>query len=1101
MKKRIIALLLSLVMLTSLLTPTALAEEEPSETVVVTVNYIYSSNSAMVAQPYRAQITKGESFQKTISAPSIENYFVDLARSQGLTEDITYSGAACTVTFDVAAVNEDITVNLYYQAGQANYTVNHYQQNLENDEYTLVQDDTVQLTGDIDTYTKAVANKYDGFLCTGVPSYTIAADGTTVVDIFYDRLYYTVVFDPNGGINGPTPVYGKYGQEFSVPEPPTRKGYTFVGWEPVMDNHITGDVTYKAQWIANEGNTNYTIVIWGQNANNDEYSYLSSHEAYGVPGETATWDANAYICEGAHEHGAKCYTLTCGEEEHKHSAKCYKDTEHPHTSECCALEEHRHGANCYPGGTTTQVYPGFAPDDPENGQVYKRDYVLFSWSYIYYNGSWYEYTGDASNGDVLTMNCGKTAHTHGNGCQYTKCGQEAHKHNADCLICGYQEEHTHTAYTVQNGCYTLTCSIANHQHNASCKKMSDCAPDSKLWKYERCEKVTIDADGSTVLNVYFKRVEFTLTFRDGNSTVKTITERWGKDLSSYWPIVGNNGKQYNNGERWDPSGSKTYTEVLVYIAKMPAESFILTCDRANSNPTYTMTYYVEVLPGETGTSYSGKTFKKAFEIKAKYNFVTKAEDFFELEGFTAWKSDPEFKKGKIDNDYNTGKGYANFYYTRNTYDLEFFSGNNSTPVKTNTPLYEENLGKYDFDPTQKPGTMEADAIFVGWYLNPQCTGAEYVLKDHTMPANDIALYAKWVNGLYTVETFTDETLSTPFTYDGYNGKQENIEKYTTAKALTQNPTKEGMSFVGWFYKDEAGNAQPFSFTMPITRDYQLYPVFTDKAVVEYVVHYYLKGTTTKLADDRTNTAIVGTTVTEKAKMGTELNLVPAADVNRYFPEVTSTSIQVDDLHREIIFYYEKDKTVPYTVRYVDPDGKDLIEPKVVSDNTYSVVTEIYVPIDNYTPRLFQITKELSWTDTENNVIIFIYDPNLTDLTIQKTGCDETIDENQSFIFHVKGKDEKTKDVDLKVTILGNGKVTVKDLPVGLYEITEEQAWSWRYTTTNEYHPTLNVDASKNVFTFDNSRIRPLWLNGCSWAVNNWNNTEATKSPATPGSAN
>ena len=129
------------------------------------------------------------------------------------------------------------------------------------------------------------------------------------------------------------------------------------------------------------------------------------------------------------------------------------------------------------------------------------------------------------------------------------------------------------------------------------------------------------------------------------------------------------------------------------------------------------------------------------------------------------------------------------------------------------------------------------------------------------------------------------------------------------------------------------------------------------------------------------------------------------------------------------------------------------------------------------------------------MIIFIYDPNLTDLTIQKTGCDETIDENQSFIFHVKGKDEKTKDVDLKVTILGNGKVTVKDLPVGLYEITEEQAWSWRYTTTNEYHPTLNVDASKNVFTFDNSRIRPLWLNGCSWAVNNWGSSEADFSRA------
>lgn len=1063
MKKRSIAFLLSLVMLLSLLTPTALAEDD--DTVIVTVNYIYSSNSAMVAQPYRAQITKGDSFQKTITAPSVANYFVDMTKSVGLTENITYNATNSTVTFDVAAVNEDITVNLYYQAGQANYTVNHYQQNLENDEYTLVQGDTVQLTGDIDTYTKAVANKYDGFLCTGVPSYTIAADGTTVVDIFYDRLYYTVVFDPNGGINGPTPVYGKYGQEFSVPEPPTRKGYTFVGWEPEMDNHITGDVTYKAQWIANEGNTNYTIVIWGQNANNDEYSYLSSHEAYGVPGETATWDATAYICEGAHEHGAKCYTLTCEKKEHTHSAKCYKDTEHTHTSACCALEAHTHTASgglCY---MTTTKCDGWVHPSGSEGKTHSH------WGgqeCVYHNGTWYL--------TQSTLTCGKTAHTHGNGCQYTKCGLTEHTHSADCLICGYQEEHTHTAYTVQNGCYTLTCKIANHTHNASCKKMSDCAPDSNLWKYERCEEVTIDADGSTVLNVYFVREKFTITFVYGVNRDKSeqVTARWGKNIETQFNAIETRAKNVEsryNFVGWKDSTTEKYTN-KVFI--MPQVNKTLTATYTSSRTKYTMTYYLQNLQQE---------YKQAFTVEFYGNTVTTtADEYYEIEGFTVNKN----KSTKI----GSSAQNAKFYYDRNKYDLEFFSGDNSTPVRKNTPLYEENLGKYDFAPTQKPGTMEADAIFVGWYLNPQCTGAKYVLKDHTMPANDIALYAKWVNGLYTVETFTDETLSTYFTYDGYNGKQENIEKYTTAKALTQNPTQEGMSFVGWFYKDEAGNAQPFSFTMPITRDYKLYPVFTDKAVVEYVVHYYLKGTTTKLADDRTNTAIVGTTVTEKAKMGTELNLVPEADVNRYFPEVTSTSIKVDDLNREIIFYYEKDRKVSYTVRYVDPDEKDLIEPKVVSDNTYSVVTEIYVPIDNYTPRLFQITKELSWTDTENNVIIFIYDPNLTDLTIQKTGCDETIDENQSFIFHVKGKDEKTKDVDLKVTILGNGKVTVKDLPVGLYEITEEQAWSWRYTTTNEYHPTLNVDASKNDFTFHNSRSKILWLNGCSWAVNNWGSGRA-----------
>ena len=85
-----------------------------------------------------------------------------------------------------------------------------------------------------------------------------------------------------------------------------------------------------------------------------------------------------------------------------------------------------------------------------------------------------------------------------------------------------------------------------------------------------------------------------------------------------------------------------------------------------------------------------------------------------------------------------------------------------------------------------------------------------------MPNANKALYAKWVNGLYTVRTYTDETMQTPYTYEGYTGVQKNIEKYTLATA-PKDPSKPPYVFVGWFYRDEETETEkPFSFTMPLS---------------------------------------------------------------------------------------------------------------------------------------------------------------------------------------------------------------------------------------------------------------------------------------------
>ena len=532
-----------------------IAEAADNDTVTITVNYVYESNQAMVAQPYTAQIKKGSAFRKTLEVPKLFNYSIPSDMAIGLSDNIVLSKDETTdaysLNFDLSSVDEDITVILYYKAGTAKYTVYHYYQNLEDDTYTDVQPAVVELEGDIDAYTQAVAQNKPGYHCKGVPQTTIAADGTTKVEIYYDRDYYTVTFDVNGGVNGPEPIYAKYGTTFKAKtiQEPSRKGYTFLGWQPILADTVTieGNATYVAQWQPEKGQADYTIVLWGQNANDDEYSYLSSHDAWGNVGSQVTWNEGTLI---SHVHTDECRKLTCRLEEHTHSGDCSLNctiNEHKHDASCCSLEEHTHSIECYPGATNNTASPSFAPSNPKDGQIYKGSFII-SWSYIYFNGTWYEYSGSASNGDVVSMDCGKIDHTHGVGCDYEKCGLEEHTHSDACYGCG-KTEHTHTA-----DCYS--CNIPDTPQ----KYMRDIKPDSNLWEYERSDTVTVDANGSTVLNVHFKRTIFKLEFRNAYSNSNdfgTINARWGKNIASeYNAIVKEAGSSFWSRNR-DASGPST----------------------------------------------------------------------------------------------------------------------------------------------------------------------------------------------------------------------------------------------------------------------------------------------------------------------------------------------------------------------------------------------------------------------------------------------------------------------------------------------------------------------------------------------------------------
>ena len=116
---------------------------------------------------------------------------------------------------------------------KASYTIEHYKQNIDDDEYTLVIADTENKTGKIENYTSAIAKDYDGFTSQKPEQLKIAADGSTTVKIYYDRKKITLTLNLYGG-KGDKSITGKYGEAVINATVPTKTDSLFNGWEPAL---------------------------------------------------------------------------------------------------------------------------------------------------------------------------------------------------------------------------------------------------------------------------------------------------------------------------------------------------------------------------------------------------------------------------------------------------------------------------------------------------------------------------------------------------------------------------------------------------------------------------------------------------------------------------------------------------------------------------------------------------------------------------------------------------------------------------------------------------------------------------------------------------
>lgn len=163
------------------------------------------------------------------------------------------------------------------------------------------------------------------------------------------------------------------------------------------------------------------------------------------------------------------------------------------------------------------------------------------------------------------------------------------------------------------------------------------------------------------------------------------------------------------------------------------------------------------------------------------------------------------------------------------------------------------------------------------------------------------------------------------------------------------------------------------------------------------------------------------------------------------------------------------------------DDAEVTAPFVVSGTEMTVAVKAYHGTTELTDAKFTTTCPFNYGCMVRYNGTYKIHVTTGTMTITKAGYDPSQDSDQTFLFRVVGKTGKAIGVDITVPIRGNGTVTITDLPIGDYEVTELD-WSWRYTA-DQAVKTVTLSNGTASVTFNNSRTNEDWLDGNAIATN------------------
>lgn len=497
----------------------------------------------------------------------------------------------------------------------------------------------------------------------------------------------------------------------------------------------------------------------------------------------------------------------------------------------------------------------------------------------------------------------------------------------------------------------------------------------------------IAGDSSTIVNVYYQRQTYTLTFTTGSSTltcgkrehrhtwrcynwfgelicgkeehthssacyasgvVATITAKYGAYIADEF-----NKAPFNtayNGRAWKDTGN-TYGYALQTLDRMPGTNVTFRLYDQSSNTLKTIYYWVESLPGVTpDKTVGGMGYTLLKTVDTYFNFMTYEEEYHPIEGFIRQSASAAgFKNSKKDFD---GNNEGHLYYTRESYNVQYY--NVTGVVHTASAKYQQSLAGYSTYTPNRPEGIDESFVFSGWYKDEACTTA-FDFANATMPAGNIVVYAKWVAPVFTA------TFEYQATIGGQTHTVQTDISYGSTISAPPITHPEGYPLEGWY--TDATYTNRFDFSTPVTKNITLYAKWHMTQTYRYTVKYVDENGKEIPETTESLTGAPNTTVIAQAKeiAGYELN------------DAQSKSVLLDADNKVIVFKYRYIGTYSYTVQYLLEGTTTKVSPdKVVPNVSSRIVTENAKYVNGYvlisdTPQTITLS-----SDASENVIKFYY---------------------------------------------------------------------------------------------------------------------------------
>ena len=358
--------------------------------------------------------------------------------------------------------------------------------------------------------------------------------------------------------------------------------------------------------------------------------------------------------------------------------------------------------------------------------------------------------------------------------------------------------------------------------------------------------VTISGDGSTMINVYYSRNEYSIQYFESEEhwsllgsyyswtemTNLRITAKYGANIADRWPT--STSKIWGTKKGNDGQGAQPYQSG---ISTMPLDGDEFYYVSQSGRYTMNLHYYVEGIDGEYHLHHTD-SFKTN-----NYDWSTTAEDHYDIEGFTYTKNvkdGTKFKKAS-ENVYA-----VSFKYSRNSYSINFVNGDSKT---SKTYKYESDISKEDLiTAPERPSGVPSEYMFVGWFDNELGAGDPVKNLSGKMPAHNITLYAKWAAPAYTGTVHLNiEGTGTPMQITIDYGGHINENDMPTVKDAGGKVIREGNrtytvnvpanhTWAGWATKS-GDDFIIYNFNEKIFGDITLYPYYIngEKYTVTYQV--------------------------------------------------------------------------------------------------------------------------------------------------------------------------------------------------------------------------------------------------------------------------